>query len=152
MAKLEARLRGGPQGEAAWRIVVRLPTGHEHGEEHVEIYREVEEGTPTECSWAEGCCPLGPDPPRLIYQMHAPDGRPSTPTVSGGTETAAFPLQLHGLPVLGPYLPLEPLQQRRLAARRHTVTYCYDFPSVFENALRAMWAARGTAGGCMAGE
>eukprot|EP00878_Enallax_costatus_P025579 GHUV01027381.1.p1 GENE.GHUV01027381.1~~GHUV01027381.1.p1 ORF type:complete len:167 (-),score=48.87 GHUV01027381.1:207-707(-) len=41
---------------------------------------------------------------------------------------------------------LQALQQKRLAARRHSTTYCYDFPSVFENALRGAWAARAAAG------
>lgn len=40
----------------------------------------------------------------------------------------------------------QPLQQKRLAARRHNTTYCYDFPSVFDNALRGIWAARAAAG------
>eukprot|EP00955_Chlamydomonas_euryale_P103400 365487-Chlamydomonas_euryale.AAC.1 len=53
---------------------------------------------------------------------------------------------LAGSPVLGPYPPLEPLQQRRLAARRHDVTYVYDFPSVFEDALMDAWSARAAAG------
>ena len=41
--------------------------------------------------------------------------------------------------------PLQPLQQKRLAARRHNTTFCYDFPSVFGNALRQAWAARAAA-------
>lgn len=41
---------------------------------------------------------------------------------------------------------VQDLQQKRLAARRHNTTYCYDFPSVFENALRSAWAARAAAG------
>lgn len=40
----------------------------------------------------------------------------------------------------------QPLQKNRLAARRHNTTYCYDFPSVFDNALRGIWAARAAAG------
>ena len=48
--------------------------------------------------------------------------------------------------MLDPYPPLAPLQQKRLAARRHKTTYCYDFPSVFGNALREAWAARAAAG------
>lgn len=40
----------------------------------------------------------------------------------------------------------QPLQKNRLTARRHNTTYCYDFPSVFENALRGIWAARANAG------
>lgn len=38
------------------------------------------------------------------------------------------------------------LQVKRLSARRFNTTYCYDFPSVFENALRSTWAARAAAG------
>lgn len=48
--------------------------------------------------------------------------------------------------MLAPYAPLESLQQKRLAARRHRTTYCYDFPAVFEDALRTLWAARAAAG------
>ena len=55
------------------------------------------------------------------------------------------PGPLHGAPLLSPYPPLEGLQQKRLAARRHKTTYCYDFPSVFENALRGAWSARAAA-------
>ena len=44
------------------------------------------------------------------------------------------------------YPVLEGLQQKRLAARRHKTTFCYDFPSVFGTALRDMWAARSLAG------
>jgi acetyl-CoA carboxylase/biotin carboxylase 1 len=48
---------------------------------------------------------------------------------------------LHGRRLLQPYPALEPLQIKRLAARRHNTTYCYDFPTVFENALRDIWWA-----------
>ena len=47
---------------------------------------------------------------------------------------------------MAPYPGLDPLQQKRLAARRHATTYCYDFPSVFNTALRDIWAARAAAG------
>lgn len=56
-------------------------------------------------------------------------------------DAAGNPGPLHSVPVLAPYSPLLPLQQRRLAARRHATTYCYDFPAVFNNALRALWDA-----------
>lgn len=56
------------------------------------------------------------------------------------------PGPLAGTPILAPYAPLEALQQKRLAARRHQTTFCYDFPSVFANALRQAWAARAAAG------
>lgn len=39
VACLELRFRG-PLKEPAWRVVASLPTGHEHGEEHVDVYRE----------------------------------------------------------------------------------------------------------------
>ena len=57
---------------------------------------------------------------------------------------AAGPLD--GQPILAAYPPLEGLQQKRLAARRHKTTYAYDFPSVFGNALRELWTARAVAG------
>ena len=53
---------------------------------------------------------------------------------------------LAGTPLLAPYAPLEGLQQKRLAARRHKTTYCYDFPSVFGTALRDIWSTRTVAG------
>lgn len=56
------------------------------------------------------------------------------------------PRPLAGVPVMAPYSPLEILQQKRLAARRHKTTYCYDFPSVFQTALRDIWAARAVNG------
>lgn len=56
------------------------------------------------------------------------------------------PGPLSGVPVNAPYAPLEILQQKRLAARRHRTTYCYDFPSVFQTALRDIWAARAVNG------
>ena len=49
---------------------------------------------------------------------------------------------MHGTPVMEVYAPLEMLQQKRLAARRHKTTYCYDFPSVFGTALRDIWTTR----------
>jgi len=48
--------------------------------------------------------------------------------------------------VMAPYPPLAGLQQKRLAARRHKTTYCYDFPSVFGTALRDIWTARAVSG------
>lgn len=48
--------------------------------------------------------------------------------------------------MLALYSPLEPLQQKRLAARRHKTIYCFDFPAVFEDALRQLWAQRAAAG------
>ena len=180
VSQLEVRMRpapGGGCGEmttlAAWRVIVSLATGHEHGEEHVEVYREEPRtsasstaqsgggGGGGEAAFGDKDCPLGPHGIPLVFKHHsaADPGatmRPAssfagwlaTPSSSAGSSEAKSggALGLHGLPVLGPYPPLEPLQQRRLAARRHAVTYCYDFPSVFEDALRELWAARAGAG------
>ena len=88
----------------------------------------------------------------------APARSSSSPTLTPGVapslvcESVASPGgagargPLHGVAVLSAYPLLEPLQQRRLAARRHNVTYCYDFPAVFEGALRDIWSARAAAG------
>lgn len=96
------------------------PLGHEAGEEHVEVYRE----SITEDAGAS---------PTLCYTLP-------------GKETANDMASLAGIPVLRPYPQLEPLQQKRLAARRHNTTYCYDFPALFENALRDMWSERAAVG------
>lgn len=56
------------------------------------------------------------------------------------------PGPLHGKPISAPYGPLEGMQQKRLAARRHKTTYAYDFPTVFGNALREIWTTRAIAG------
>lgn len=53
---------------------------------------------------------------------------------------------LRDTPIMAPYVPLESLQQKRLSARRHKTTYCYDFPSVFGTALRDIWTSRGLNG------
>ena len=94
--------------------------GHEAGEEHVEVYREaLLEGSPD-----------------LHYAV--PESE------SASVDQLDSPL--HGKPIMQPYASLEPLQQKRLAARRFATTYCYDYPTVFENALRDIWAARAVAG------
>ncbi|KAF6253758.1 carboxyl transferase domain-containing protein [Scenedesmus sp. NREL 46B-D3] len=101
----------------AWRLLVSCPTGHEAGEEHVEVYRE-------------SLTPEG----QLVYKLPMEAGLMPPPT------------GLHGTSLLAPYQRLENLQVKRLSARRFNTTYCYDFPSVFENALRSTWAARAAAG------
>jgi hypothetical protein len=53
---------------------------------------------------------------------------------------------LRDTPVMAPYPRLAGMQQKRLAARRHKTTYCYDFPSVFGTALRDIWTARAVSG------
>jgi acetyl-CoA carboxylase/biotin carboxylase 1 len=98
----------------AWRVVVSVPTGHEAGDDCVEVYREA-------CDEEKGL---------IIYSANA----------DGGTA------MLSDIPTSAPYPPLEWLQYKRLIARRHNTTYCRDFPAVFENALRQMWAARAAGG------
>ena len=56
------------------------------------------------------------------------------------------PGPLHGKPISAPCGPLEGMQQKRLAARRHKTTYAYDFPTVFGNALREIWTTRAISG------
>ena len=109
----EVKIRVSNKG-GAWRVVVSVPTGHEGGEDCVEIYRE-EPAT-------EGS--------HMVYL----------------SKDVSMVGALDGVSVLDPYPALELLQQKRLAARRHNTTYCYDFPAVFENALRDIWAARSAAG------
>ncbi|KAG2485379.1 hypothetical protein HYH03_015868 [Edaphochlamys debaryana] len=216
----ETRLRG-PLREAGWRVVVSMPTGHEHGEEHVEVYREAPYGEYSSYlgthpqaanghASASAAAPGQPPPrvyvPALQYTAIHPPAAPPPPAHghgnaatnylhqlihgggggyghqpsqisnltaqlaahsiggrgsgggagsaggaaggggAGGAVGAAAAGSLAGVLVGSPYPPLEPLQQKRLAARRHNVTYVYDFPAVFEAALRDLWAARAAAG------
>ncbi|KAK9805253.1 hypothetical protein WJX72_008860 [[Myrmecia] bisecta] len=109
VAQWEVRMRSSGAGSGAWRVVVSSPTGHESGEDNVQVYREVVSGG------------------SLCYSSRHAD------TANAGA--------LDGQPILSAYVPLEPLQQKRLAARRHKTTFAYDFPSAFDNALREIWAA-----------
>jgi hypothetical protein len=94
--------------------------GHEFGEDTVSVFREV----------------LTADGTHIELQTV---GSPSSAARAPSSE-AAPGTPLPSTRVLAPVLPLAPLQQRRLHARRHATTYCYDFPAVFENALRSIWA------------
>jgi hypothetical protein len=129
VAALEVRLRG-PLREAAWRVCVSLPTGHEHGEEHVDVYREAVPPAAVQAAAASGTATAGQ---QRVYQAvlaHQPGASvPSQPGLgghsvsqSGAGSGGAGKAPLHGTLVSGPYPGLEPLQQRRLAARRHNVT------------------------------
>lgn len=102
-------------------MIVSVPTGHESGEDCVDLYREQPSS----------------DGSGLVYI--------SKDSFALGS-TASHVGSLDGTFISAPYPPLERLQQKRLAARRHKTTYCYDFPAVFENALREIWAARASAG------
>lgn len=104
--------------------------GHEQGDEHVEVYREVM-GSPSEGH---------------LYSAVLPEVVTSAPHAMMLMSSRS---PLNGLPILSNYPPLALLQRKRLAARRHAVTYAYDFPAVFENALRETWAARAAAGACL---
>jgi len=125
LAQWEVRLRAA-DGGGAWRVVVASPTGHETGEDFVSVYREG-------AADAAACA--------AAHSLVVADGVPVYQPAPG----MKTPGPLAGHPLLTPYPPLEGLQQKRLAARRHRTTYCYDFPSVFENALRGIWAARSAA-------
>ncbi|CAK0731625.1 hypothetical protein CVIRNUC_000020 [Coccomyxa viridis] len=114
VAEWEVRLRV-PDGSGAWRLVVSSPTGHEIGEDSVQIYREA----------------LHPNGKVIYISKHSKHGAPGP---------------LHGKPISAPCGPLEGMQQKRLAARRHKTTYAYDFPTVFGNALREIWTTRAISG------
>ena len=89
-------------------------TGHEAGEEDVQVYQE------------------GSHSGHSVYiSKHDPQG-----TAGAFDQT----------PLVAPYPPLEELQQKRLAARRHKTTFAYDFPNVFGNALRKVWVDRDASG------
>lgn len=124
VAQWEIKLRVSSSA-GAWRVVVSVPTGHESGEDCVDVYREVVSNEVDGRNHDINCC--------LVYR-------------SVGDKRTLHAGSLHGMPVTQPYSPLALLQQKRLSARRHKTTYCYDFPAVFENALREIWAARAAAG------
>eukprot|EP00884_Botryococcus_braunii_P014175 jgi/Botrbrau1/22759/Bobra.0132s0090.2 len=112
VAQWEIRFRV-TDSTGAWRLVASSPTGHETGDDNIQIYREVVDGA------------------KIVYA--------SRPV---GVE----PGPLDKLPVSTVIPPLEDLQCKRLAARRHKTTYVYDYPSVFTNALKGMWIRRSEAG------
>eukprot|EP00803_Ostreobium_quekettii_P003946 evm.model.scf_1945.1 EVM.evm.TU.scf_1945.1 scf_1945:1899-19188(+) len=118
VAQLEIRLRA-LDNCGAWRVVVSLPTGHETSADDVAIYRE-----------------------KLVQDANGQQER--VYESKHFAACAAGPLD--GQPVLQPYGPLDPLEQKRLQARRLNTTYCYDFPRVFDNALREIWSERARAG------
>lgn len=84
---------------------------------------------------------LGEESVFIYRESDAP--QPVYEAVCGKSEA---PGSLSGRPVIAAYAPLEIPQQKRLAARRHRTTYCYDFPSVFQTALHDIWAARAVHG------
>ena len=86
---------------------------------------------------------IGEDSVQIYRETMHPNGEVIYQSRHSKHESAG---PLHGQPILAPYPPLEGLQQKRLAARRHKTTYAYDFPTVFGNALRELWTARAIAG------
>ena len=96
----------------AWRICVSLQSGFQSDLEHIDIYREA---------MAE--------PGKESLRIYAPQ-----------PAAGARPGPLAGCSLTSVYEPLETLQRKRLSARRLRTTYCYDFPVVFETALRDLWA------------
>ncbi|KAG2488653.1 hypothetical protein HYH03_012820 [Edaphochlamys debaryana] len=178
VAVWETRLRG-PLREAAWRVVVSMPTGHEHGEQHVEVYREVP-ADPASFTRSPTRVPRTYMPAPAFATATAAAAAAAAATAEGGAAAAAVPVYnniapfsaagaaqdgpvkamtvdnrgrrapanypLAGTLVGAPFPPLAPLMQKRLAARKHNVTYVYDYPGVFEAALQDLWAARSAAG------
>jgi len=108
VAQWELRLQS--KDGHAWRVVVSIPTGHESGDSHADVYREHADGETVRYVGVVGDCAM------------------------------------NQRPISAPYDPLETLQLKQMAARRHKTTYCYDFPAVFEHALNQLWAHRRAAG------
>lgn len=111
VAQVEIRLPV-ESSRSAWRVVISVPTGHETGEEHIDIYRESNKDN------------------GFHYSSVNPSSRDG----------------LDGCGILEPYCLLSLLQQKQLTAKRHSTTYCYDFPKVFANALQEIWSDRAAAG------
>lgn len=100
----------------------------------------VQARSPATPFWRRSTGPTTHGPPQLFPPLQAaPALVYSTPVSEQGAPGADC--SLHGAALLAPYPRLEPLQLKRLAARRHATTFCYDFPTVFENALRDIWWA-----------
>ncbi|CAL5202887.1 unnamed protein product [Lathyrus oleraceus] len=51
---------------------------------------------------------------------------------------------LHGVPVNENYQPLGVIDRKRLAARKSSTTYCYDFPLAFQTSLEQSWSIQQT--------
>ncbi|WJX38678.1 acetyl-coenzyme-A carboxylase [Trifolium repens] len=51
---------------------------------------------------------------------------------------------LHGVPVSENYQPLGVIDRKRLAARKNSTTYCYDFPLAFQTSLEHSWSVEQT--------
>jgi hypothetical protein len=94
---------------------------------------------------AAGAAPAGPASPASPARWADLERRYQW--VAAATAEPGAAGALHQQPLLAAYPPLQRLQQKRLAARRHTTTYCYDFPAVFESALRCGGREGGRAGG-----
>ncbi|CAI8586924.1 unnamed protein product [Vicia faba] len=51
---------------------------------------------------------------------------------------------LHGVPVNENYQPLGVIDRKRLAVRKSSTTYCYDFPLAFQTSLEQSWSIQQT--------
>nr|BBG67099.1 acetyl-CoA carboxylase [Gnetum ula] len=56
-------------------------------------------------------------------------------------QSCSSPGPLDGVPVAAWYQSLGVVDRKRLIARRNSTTYCYDFPLIFETALRRQWTS-----------
>ena len=161
VAQWEVRLRV-PDASGAWRLVISTPTGvllhrslpglslllRAHSASDVLLRLQMRSSPPTGShtkSWGRGAAghETGEDNVHIYREAAGKDGQMMYSSRHGSSEAAG---PLDGQPILAAYPPLEGLQQKRLAARRHKTTYAYDFPSVFGNALRELWTARAVAG------
>uniref|UniRef100_A0A0E0EX18 Uncharacterized protein n=1 Tax=Oryza meridionalis TaxID=40149 RepID=A0A0E0EX18_9ORYZ len=52
---------------------------------------------------------------------------------------ASTPGPLHGVALHEPHKPFDAIDLKRYSARKNGTTYCYDFPSAFETALKKSW-------------
>jgi hypothetical protein len=155
-----------PDGVQAWRIVVSLPTGALLP--CALIIPSPRQDSKQDC-WMEFACPNDglpsgdghhlhagheyglssvhvfcerPAGPAGEIMLHAVDPTSSIDPPNSISSVASPSSWTHGAPVLERFAPLQPLQQRRLRARRHATTYCYDFPALVEDAVRAAWQAQ----------
>lgn len=93
--------------------------------------------------------PPGGAPPPFppgVSGLRAADSRAGLPAPLNAPACPPPPKRAPSHLLPPPCAPPPPPQIKRLAARRHNTTYCYDFPTVFENALRDVWCACGAGG------
>ncbi|CAI7906126.1 unnamed protein product [Closterium sp. NIES-54] len=161
MWEARVKVKGVGVGSGAWRLVAENPSGHAC---LVQAYMEADDAagknfvyfsSPPKLPRTD--MPLWPDnalilPPAAlpvrVTSSLLPMPSPSGPPGGGGTTMTLKGMgPLHGTPLSAPYGPLSSIDKRRLAARKAGTTFCYDFLSIFEEALKQIWAtaeAKGT--------